>query len=73
LGGQIKIDFCSTEDLRTILDLINKSESSKKPEDMLEKHIENNVILAEAPVDDRDKTEIKEDDADLYNISNFSV
>jgi ParB family chromosome partitioning protein len=30
LGGQIKIDFFSTEDLRTILDLINKSVKSKK-------------------------------------------
>src|ERR1035437_7003632 len=39
LGGQIKIDFFSTEDLRTILDLIGKSSSEKKPEEMLENYI----------------------------------
>src|SRR3989338_5826149 len=39
LGGQIKIDFFSIEDLRTILDLINKSEVGKKPDEMMEKHI----------------------------------
>lgn len=39
LGGQIKIDFFSTEDLRTILDLINKSDVGKNPSQMLENHI----------------------------------
>src|SRR3990167_9072563 len=39
LGGQIKIDFFSIEDLRTILDSINKSTSEKKPDEMMEKHI----------------------------------
>ncbi|MEK7539479.1 MAG: ParB/RepB/Spo0J family partition protein [Patescibacteria group bacterium] len=87
LGGQIKIDFFSTEDLREILDLINKSESVKNPTEMLEKHIAKkdingtiesgdgfNVLVAnEMPVDDRSKEEKKEDDTELYNISNFSV
>ncbi len=31
LGGQIKIDYFSTEDLRQILDSINKSNEEKKP------------------------------------------
>jgi len=39
LGGQIKIDFFSTEDLRTILDLIHKGELEKNPTEMLENHI----------------------------------
>jgi hypothetical protein len=39
LGGQIKIDFFSTEDLQSILDLIEKRGVAKKPTDMLEKHI----------------------------------
>lgn len=75
LGGQIKIDFFSTEDLRAILDLIHKGELDKKPVEMLENYIvknniEENVIEAE----DRTKDEIKKaDDTDLYNISNFSV
>lgn len=85
LGGQIKIDFFSTEDLRAILDLIHKSEIEKKPGELLEKYInQNNIVeetkneqagevLAEAPVDDRDKEEKKEQDEKLYDISNFSI
>ena len=76
LGGQIKIDFFSTEDLRTILDLIHKVESEKRPDDMLEKHIAQNnseTEKAEEVVDDRSKEEVKQDDAELYNISNFNV
>jgi ParB family chromosome partitioning protein len=86
LGGQIKIDFFSTEDLRTILDLIHKGEVEKKPDEMLEKHITDTELKVEskiletgtqgsvdAPTDDRTKEEVKQDDTDLYNISNFSV
>jgi len=83
LGGQIKIDFFSTEDLRTILDLIQKGEVEKKPADLLENYIsQNNAPVSEpinqeggeeAPVDDRTKEETEKDDTDLYNISNFSV
>ena len=72
LGGQIKIDFFSTEDLRTILDLIQKGEIEKKPDEMLEKHIENVAQIAEIPIEII-KDEVKQDDADLYNISNFSI
>lgn len=87
LGGQIKIDFFSIDDLRQILDLINKSNEEREPGDvpahagMLDKHIaENDIVL-----DDRNKNEIKEparlndvsrsggDDTKLYDISNFSV
>ena len=91
LGGQIKIDFFSTEDLRAILDLIHKSDIEKKPEELLEKYISQNTeveqknenarqdgqevneAIAEAPVDDRDKEEKKEQDEKLYDISNFSL
>jgi len=84
LGGQIKIDFFSTEDLRTILDLIHKGEIEKKPEEMLEKHIAQTAEVglppaggsptsAEIPIDDRTKEETEKDDTNLYNISNFSV
>jgi ParB family chromosome partitioning protein len=81
LGGQIKIDFFSTEDLREILELIQKSTTEKKPEDMMEKFIANEEIsnpvpLPEGeatPIDDRSKDEVKEDDTNLYNISNFSL
>lgn len=77
LGGQIKIDFFSTEDLRTILDLIQKGEANKMPTDMLENHIAKEeatpALEGEAPVDDRTQDEAQKDDADLYNVSNFSV
>ncbi len=47
LGGQIKIDFFSTEDLRTILDLIKKSTDEKKPEEMLENYITKNTDISD--------------------------
>ncbi|MEK7081078.1 MAG: ParB/RepB/Spo0J family partition protein [Patescibacteria group bacterium] len=78
LGGQIKIDFFSTEDLRAILDLIHKSEIEKKPAEMLENYITNlpaqeGNSSEETPIDDRNQEEKEKDDTDLYNISNFSV
>ncbi len=78
LGGQIKIDFFSTEDLRTILDQIQKGETEKNRDAMLENHIAQNPepeikVTEEVPLDDRSKDEVKEDDANLYNISNFSL
>ena len=73
LGGQIKIDFFSTEDLRTILDLIQKSEVEKKPLEMLENHIAQRAEEPKEAIDDRNKEEVKSDEANLYNISNFNV
>lgn len=87
LGGQIKIDFFSTEDLRTILDQIQKGEVVKNRDAMLENHItaiggtpqgavvakNETEVVPEVPLDDRSKDEVKEDDANLYNISNFSL
>ncbi len=85
LGGQIKIDFFSTEDLRKILDLIQKSELNKRPENLLENYIAQNneekslikeeiPTVDEVPADDRTKEEKdKENEANLYDISNFSL
>lgn len=76
LGGQIKIDYFSTEDLREILNLINKENVGKKPEEMLENHIAGLSVQAEnneTPLDDRSKQEVKRDEEDLYNISKFSI
>lgn len=74
-GGQIKIDFFSTEDLRTILTLIQKGEIEKKPDEMMQNHIANipQGEVASTPEDDRSKDEVKEDEDKLYNISNFSL
>ena len=71
LGGQIKIDFFSTEDLRNILESIQKGTLDKKPDEMMENYIAQNKD--ELPIDDRDKEEIKDDEEKLYDISNFSV
>ena len=78
LGGQIKIDFFSVQDLRTILDSINKGVTDKKHGEMLDNYIsENNKKIDESnnlsnlslniseiktPIDDRTKDEIKEEE-----------
>jgi len=82
-GGQIKIDYFSTEDLRTILDLIQKGDSGKSTGEMLDNHIAKTVTAPTFPVGEvgvptpegvgKDKDEVKSDEEDLYNISNFSV
>jgi len=76
LGGQLKIDFFSTEDLRGILELL-QARVGKNPNELLENYIsKNEASMPEensAPIDDRSKEEIKEDDSNLYNVSNFSL
>lgn len=86
-GGHIKIDFFSNEDLNIILDSIKKNEE-RSPTEMLDKHIASQEPSTEESavqntededdaemLDDRDQEEIKksEEEADLYNINNFSV
>lgn len=97
LGGQIKIDYVSTEDLRKILDSISASIIPQKPAEMPgnpavqggsetsgEKREGDSFAPVDLPtqatpeageeaIDDRSKEEIKQDDANLYNISNFSI
>jgi len=85
LGGQVKIDFFSTEDLRAILDLIIKSEQNKNPTEMMENHIakitqnEKKIsegemsISQEIPIQEITEEKREEDDSNLYDISNFSI
>jgi ParB family chromosome partitioning protein len=79
LGGQIKIDFFSVEDLRAILDQINKSDIGKSPSELLERHIINSeneigeINKEVVPIDDRTDDEKKADEANLYDLSNFSL
>jgi hypothetical protein len=57
LGGQIKIDFFSTEDLRTLLDLIKKSGiPDRNPNEMMENFISKNI---EANTSEVENTEVK--------------
>lgn len=72
-GGQIKIDFFSVGDLRTILDHINKTEGGKN--EILERHVSENATVdtERTPVDDRTSDEKDNDDSSLYDLSNFSI
>lgn len=87
-GGQILIDFFSPEDLRTLLDTLNSSGASlNNPQALMDRHEEKVRSEEPAPVDstinddnlqsleDRPKEEIEKanEDADLYNIKNFSL
>lgn len=83
VGGHIKIDFFSNDDLETILGII-KSENTVKEDSpqvtMLDKFIdslppEEKEVPAMPIEDDRSKDEIKKDEeeTDLYNIKNFSL
>lgn len=73
-GGQVRIDFFSKEDLRAILDLIQKSEEEKTAGDLLDKHIaEVEKMESESPAGEKSKEEIQKDDSELYNITNFSI
>lgn len=86
-GGYITIDFFTNDDLRTILEMIKNKEGGN-PNQMLENYIakeeeKNPTVINDEnkednPIDteeDRTKEEIRkaEEEADLYNIKNFSV
>ena len=82
-GGQIKIDYFSEEDLRNILDMLNKPAQEKSGTEMMDNFIAN-TIPAEAeipapiseggaPIDDSSKEDEQKDETDLYNISKFSL
>jgi ParB family chromosome partitioning protein len=85
-GGQIKIDFFSTEDLRTILSSISgfdiEGKKDMKGRDMLENYISSQTSQKTEGIKETQKIqsaqevieeEKKEDEAKLYDISNFSV
>lgn len=88
LGGQIKIDFFSTEDLHNILDLLKKEEGEKNHRDMLERFIaarkkmgESHGTYSDAAKGLQDvgisvsepEEEFEEEDIELYDITDFSL
>ncbi len=76
VGGQIKIDFFSKEDLKTILDSINKTIGDKNPNEMLENYAsKNNLVVVEKFQEEKSKEKEGEskNDAELYDVSNFSI
>lgn len=64
-GGQIKIDFFSNDDLRTILDMLNQKKEALSSNEMLENHIakseSQNIVVGEntpAPVEQTKSEEL---------------
>lgn len=85
VGGRLTINFFSSDDLRGILDVLNKEESARGQE-KVEKLIENNrqelrekedaenqAPEENEPVDDRSEEEKETEGDDLYSIKNFSI
>ena len=81
IGGQIKIDYFSSDDLRAILDMLGKKDLEKNPNEMMDNFITKNepdfgnttqVEITEVDLVD-DSLPKEQDDSDLYNLSNFSV
>ena len=79
VGGKIMIDFFSNDDLRSLLDLIQNNHN-KSPEQLITERDGEIAILVDAIgastdidlADDRSKEE-KEEEPDLYSVSNFSI
>jgi ParB family chromosome partitioning protein len=79
-GGKISIDFFSTDDLRTLLGLLEKGKNSNNENASqvgelasVANEIEGNVMTSDL-LDDRTKEEKKEsEDTEIYSIKNFSV
>jgi len=83
VGGKLIIDFFSEDDLQSILDLI-KSNTEKKPNEMMDNYIAASTKAAEEvpadvspaeSLDDRSAEEKKADEEsqDIYNVKNFSL
>ncbi len=78
LGGQVKIDFLSTDDLRQILAMLS-GDKLKKPEEMLENYITENLEVKEVPTPEgggiptENVGKTKKNEKDIYDISGFNV
>jgi len=75
-GGKVVIDFFSNDDLRSILDLIQKNKTNSKSEvrsDLTEIAVESPEEKAAAPIDDRSEEEKQKNEEELYSLKNFSL
>lgn len=74
VGGKLTIDFFSNDDLRAILQLIDKNRvgtiAEKIPEDKPFQYDPDALIPSTPSTDDANKTE---DDDELYSVRNFSI
>jgi ParB family transcriptional regulator, chromosome partitioning protein len=84
VGGKIMIDFFSNDDLRTIIELMNKRQQQQQQQELQQAAPVQPVMetIEKAPdespaiiLDDRSKEEKKtdENDEDLYSVKNFVV
>lgn len=75
-GGKISIDFFSTDDLRTILHMLEKGRTGDGTNQGMTEATEEVKVagVAEEAIDDRSSIEKKnDDDTEIYSITNFSV
>lgn len=70
-GGKLVIDYFTADDLRKILSLITDENRQNTADSTAEVPPDGDVLL-DAALDDRSRME-KEDDADLYAITHFSL
>ena len=75
VGGKVTIDFISNDDLHLILDLLNKQkEAAAVAPEVEQSAIEDAVMEREiVPEDDTNIGVETQEEADLYNIKNFSI
>jgi ParB family chromosome partitioning protein len=88
VGGKIHIDFFDKNELRMILEMLNKTRDEKTSESIAAQaetitestpmevsSNENKIAKGALPMDDRTEVEKKEEEntEDLYSVSNFSI
>jgi len=77
VGGKIMIDYFSTEDLRSLLDLLKDQRGDGKTVNILNRFLtqlppEAALPASPVPLDDR-STEEKEAEEQIYSVKNFSI
>ncbi|HEY4483092.1 MAG TPA: ParB/RepB/Spo0J family partition protein [Candidatus Paceibacterota bacterium] len=74
VGGKIVIDFYSAEDLKAILAKLEPQlSSSASSESSPEASPPEGGLASDPTLDDRNAEEKREDDADLYSVTNFTL
>lgn len=78
VGGKILIDYFSTDDLRSLLDLLQQSKKEGKPFNVLGQFlgvVPQDVVPAAAttPLDDRSAEEKEQEENAIYSVKNFSI
>ena len=74
VGGKVTIDFFSKDDLRSILDFLNKEKGLSPKEEIKEQAEAITQATPVETVDDRSPVEKKEEEnEDIYSVNNFTI